>query len=331
MKKVSIIIPVYNVAEYLPRCIESVLNQDGISLEVLLINDGSTDISGEICDEYAKKDDRIKVFHQENRGVSAARNKGIEESKGDWITFVDADDWIEKNSLERILNIIKGNKLIEIAIAKSFVNNGEMIGSERYQFKKEWLKENFDGISLSVINGFNRGSVCGVLFRKEFLIMNNIIFPLNIIHGEDSLFITQCNIFSKYVRFVDIHLYNVYERIGSASRSWTFEKLLKKIDNIIFINNYIDTHKYLSLEAISLLNFAKYRVVSTIFNNIHNVFSFKGYIKIRARIKDELKGKIETGEIKKNKNAVRILNYSIDIFALLTILKSKLFKEKQNR
>src|SRR5690554_965787 len=121
MKKVSIIIPVFNVAEYLPRCIESVLNQDNIDLEVLLINDGSTDSSGEVCEEYAKNDRRIRVFHQENSGVSAARNKGVDESTGNWITFVDADDWIEKNSLERILNIIKGNKLIEIAIAKSFV------------------------------------------------------------------------------------------------------------------------------------------------------------------------------------------------------------------
>ena len=89
MYKVSVIISVYNVEKYLPRCIESVLNQENIDLEVLLINDGSTDSSGEICDEYARNDHRIRVFHQENSGVSSARNKGINNAAGDWICFVD--------------------------------------------------------------------------------------------------------------------------------------------------------------------------------------------------------------------------------------------------
>ena len=94
MPKVSIIVPVYNTEEYLSECIESILDQSFTDFELLLINDGSIDKSGKICDEYAKKDSRIVVIHKENGGVSSARNKGIEIAQGEWISFIDADDWI---------------------------------------------------------------------------------------------------------------------------------------------------------------------------------------------------------------------------------------------
>ena len=94
MPKVSVIVPVYNTEKYLPRCIESILAQTFTDFELILVNDGSTDKSGKICDEYAKKDSRIVVIHKENGGVSSARNKGIEISQGELISFIDADDWI---------------------------------------------------------------------------------------------------------------------------------------------------------------------------------------------------------------------------------------------
>src|SRR5690554_6730418 len=119
MIKISIIIPVYNVEEYLPRCIDSVLIQRNIQFEVVLVNDGSTDSSGLICDEYAQADNRVKVFHQLNSGVSSARNLGIENATGEWICFVDADDWIEPDSLEKILNI-NDNRESDFIIARSF-------------------------------------------------------------------------------------------------------------------------------------------------------------------------------------------------------------------
>lgn len=109
--KVSIIIPVYNATQHLNQCLDSILNQDFNDFELLLINDGSTDTSGEICDDYAGKDKRIKVFHQNNAGVSAARNKGIENANGEWITFMDSDDYIQKNYFE-ILNTAPDNDWI---------------------------------------------------------------------------------------------------------------------------------------------------------------------------------------------------------------------------
>ena len=92
---ISVIVPVYNTEKYLRRCIDSILSQTFTDFELLLINDGSTDSSGEICDQYAAKDERVRVFHKENGGVSSARNVGLDEARGEWIAFVDSDDWVE--------------------------------------------------------------------------------------------------------------------------------------------------------------------------------------------------------------------------------------------
>ena len=91
---ISIIIPIYNVEKYLTVCIDSLMNQGDLRMEIILVNDGSTDLSGEIADEYAKKEERIKVIHQENEGASAARNPGLEIAQGEYIAFLDSEDWI---------------------------------------------------------------------------------------------------------------------------------------------------------------------------------------------------------------------------------------------
>ena len=109
-KRFSIIVPVYNVEKYLSTCVESILSQTFNNWELILINDGSTDYSGIICDEYKKKDTRIKVFHTENKGVSAARNIGLKNAIGEWIAFIDSDDYMEKNWLEVVSMTIKKYK-----------------------------------------------------------------------------------------------------------------------------------------------------------------------------------------------------------------------------
>lgn len=106
-KLVSIIVPVYNTEKYLNRCIQSIQNQTYENLEIILIDDGSTDSSGKICDEFAKKDDRIIVIHKPNGGVSSARNKGLDIAKGEYITFVDSDDYIENNTYQNVVNIFQ--------------------------------------------------------------------------------------------------------------------------------------------------------------------------------------------------------------------------------
>ena len=100
---ISIIVPVYNAERYLGHCLESIIGQTYKKIEIILLDDGSTDNSGKICDEYALKDNRVKVFHTENKGPSAARNKGIENSNGEFIFFVDADDFIKSNALDLLI------------------------------------------------------------------------------------------------------------------------------------------------------------------------------------------------------------------------------------
>ena len=102
-KKISIIVPVYNLEKYLPRCLNSVCNQTYKNLEIILVDDGSTDKSSDICDNWAKKDSRIIVIHKKNGGVSSARNAGIKKATGEYIHFVDGDDWLELNCYEKIV------------------------------------------------------------------------------------------------------------------------------------------------------------------------------------------------------------------------------------
>ena len=99
---ISIIVPVYNVQKYIGKCIDSILSQTYLNIELILVDDGSSDASGRICDEYGKRDGRIRVIHQENEGVSSARNHGMEEAQGEYLCFVDADDWIPKYSVKQL-------------------------------------------------------------------------------------------------------------------------------------------------------------------------------------------------------------------------------------
>ncbi len=107
MEKISIIVPVYNVEEFIGDCIESILNQDYENIELLLVNDGSKDKSGCICDEYAKRDNRVKVIHQKNGGVSSARNTGLDNATGEYIAFVDSDDYVKKDIYTVLLQKLK--------------------------------------------------------------------------------------------------------------------------------------------------------------------------------------------------------------------------------
>ena len=101
---VSVIVPIYNVEKYLEKCIESIVNQTYKNLEIILVDDGSPDNCPAICDEWAQKDSRIKVIHKKNGGLSSARNAGLEVSNGEYISFVDSDDWLDENTFEEVYN-----------------------------------------------------------------------------------------------------------------------------------------------------------------------------------------------------------------------------------
>ena len=133
---VSVIVPVYKAEKWLHRCVDSILAQTMEDFEVLLIDDGSPDRSGEICDEYAAKDSRVWVFHKENGGVSSARNLGLDNAQGEWISFIDSDDWVEVDYLAGLTENLDADMISEsINIIGSFVEKPEEVKYDRSSIK----------------------------------------------------------------------------------------------------------------------------------------------------------------------------------------------------
>ncbi|GAL67061.1 beta-1,3-glucosyltransferase [Jejuia pallidilutea] len=178
--KVSVVVPVYNVEKYLHRCVDSLLKQSYKNLEIILINDGSLDSSGEICDELAKKDHRIKVVHQKNGGLSAARNTGLNHVTGDYISFIDSDDWIEQSMYEEMLYYAYNHNLdiIECDIQSTM--------DPEKKAKEKFIIENKEQNALRIIeNQFF--SVCRRIYRYNLI--KDLRFIENYIY-EDMIFTT---------------------------------------------------------------------------------------------------------------------------------------------
>jgi len=327
--KLTIIVPVYNIEKDLPICLDSILKQDFKDYELLLINDGSTDNSGKISDDYALNDNRIQVYHQKNAGVSAARNLGLEKAKGEWICFVDGDDELNPNSLSVFLNETDKCKL-EMIIARSYKNEKGKIKKENYKFDSSFLNRTFDGYSLISEKSYKRGSVCGCFFKRDFLKQNNLSFPIGLKNAEDSIFISLVLLYIERISFIDQIFYLVNEREGSASRSWTFERVYKMTDNIQYIYNYIGERPNLTKKQKDILHYNIYATVSAIFNNLFYSFSTKNYIKILIVVRKELKGKLDTGNISLSKRKVKLLNFSLNWYSFNVIInqsKRKIYKK----
>ena len=158
---ISVIVPVYKVEQYLSRCVESILGQTFQNWELLLIDDGSPDISGKICDEYAKKDIRIRVFHKENGGVSSARNLGVDNAIGEWITFIDSDDYIQPGFLEGLYApIAQGEEVDFVHGGCVNVKNGEIVSiNQSYEY--------YVGADKNILIQKLRGLTVSKLFRLE--------------------------------------------------------------------------------------------------------------------------------------------------------------------
>ncbi len=182
MKKVeiSVIVPVYNVEDFIGKGIESLLNQTFKNIEIYLVDDGSLDNSGKICDEYAKKDKRIKVIHKKNGGAPEARNVAIDKAIGKYLYFMDADDWIEKDYLEKMYTLAENNKadLVVTGFLMEYYQNGkeviyttkcdDYIYKNQLEFRKNAYKY-FNNSFLSL--------ACNKLLKREIVIKNNIRFP----------------------------------------------------------------------------------------------------------------------------------------------------------
>lgn len=180
---ISIIVPVFNVEKYLRFCIDSVIKQTYTNFELLLINDGSSDNSGSICDEYAEKDDRIRVFHGDNRGVSHARNIGITNAIGNWITFIDSDDYIEASLLSVYMKQINEEvDLIVMGYINEYDNHSEpiTIGNN----KKCSMTQGLAYCQISKYYGY----VWNRLYKRSIISKNRLTFDVNLSYCEDHYF-----------------------------------------------------------------------------------------------------------------------------------------------
>lgn len=242
-KLVSIIVPIYNVENYLKKCINSLVNQTYKNIEIILVDDGSTDSSCYICDEYKEKYSNIKVIHKKNEGVSIARNVGIDSSKGDYIFFIDSDDFIENNVIEDLVKnfvdvdiikisykIINKSKIKDISISKTFSKN-------------EYLE--------AILYGSIGGHCWGYLFDRK--IIKDLYFDKNTSCMEDTIFVISCVLRANKIKCINDSFYNhVINENGITSSSNKIERKIidymysmDKIEELIKNQDYIEQCKLL--------------------------------------------------------------------------------------
>ena len=256
---ISIIIPVYNVGTYLRRCLESVINQTYKNIQIILIDDGSKDNSGRICDKYSKIDDRIIVIHKENCGVSSARNEGLKVANGKYIYLIDGDDYIKEDTIETLYNLIsiKGVDMAVVNYCK-VDEKGNIIEKKDYTRKIVCLNKE-ESYKKLLNNNELAGFLMNKIYKKELL--GNLLFDENIHYREDLLF--NCNYLkkvSKLVYYDSAYCYYV-QRFNSALNNKKFSK--KMISNIDVMEELIEIYKK---EVPAVVANLKYRLLKDCYN-----------------------------------------------------------------
>lgn len=239
---VSVIVPVYNTAQYLARCIDSILCQSFTDFELLLVDDGSTDGSGAICDAYAEKESRIRVFHKENGGASSARNLGLDNARGEWITFVDSDDFVEKDYFPTVLD-----KTIDLLALNMRFANGEV--REWYE-SNEFFQADYCQFMAENIQAHTFRTVCSLVFKRQILENENIRFDTKFKLGEDTLFVMNYYQFAKSLQIMGDSCY-VYDR----QEAWENKYCLTWREANDYLDAFMDRYDALPFESMALLGF----------------------------------------------------------------------------
>lgn len=219
MPLISIIIPIYNAEKCLSKCLQSIESQTFQDFEVILINDGSTDSSYDACQEFVKKDKRFTVIAQANSGASFARNRGIEMAKGKWITFVDADDYVEKNYLECLCENITDEKALIIQGLKQVNIKGEEI--KKIEFKNTILTDTEIQKAFDEKEIFEYGYTVAKLYNRGIIDIHNIRFNECISYSEDMLFMLEYILHCNNITFINGANYNYVTGTSSLSQRYT--------------------------------------------------------------------------------------------------------------
>lgn len=225
-KLISVIIPVYNVKQYLTKCVNSLTNQTFRDIEIILVNDGSTDGSGELCDQYALFDKRVKVIHQENAGQGAARNSGLDIARGKWIGFVDADDWLDENYYEKM--VMAGEKHTADMVCcdrRVFDEENNMIYQADIVKGKSYSVEDKEEYFYKYFFKYTPSS-CNKLYRKE--VLKEIYFKsVTEVGSEDALFNYEVLFRLNKISEANGIFYNSLARENSTARSYKCGVLLQ--------------------------------------------------------------------------------------------------------
>ena len=288
MSKLSVIVPVYNTEKYLRECVDSILAQTFTDFELILVNDGSTDGSGAICDEYASKDNRIQVIHQQNSGATVARRSGVSCANGEYITFVDSDDWLSKEMYAIMMVQLPAD--IVICGIKRATNNGTHDMNcfiEAGSYDEEKLNKSFYPTMLFDYDCCQPGihpSLCNKLIRSE--IIRNVINDVDesITYGEDALCSFACMLDAKRISVIGQSLYYYRDNSESVSNVYNKHMLAKMIslgaefERLFFARN-MDLHSQLagyisrhSLECIR--NELMYHIDATFKEKQSNILDF---------------------------------------------------------
>ena len=280
---ISVIIPVYNVEEYLHYAIESLEKQTYKNFEIILVNDGSTDNSGELCDEYSEKYSNVRVFHKENGGLSDARNFGVQKAKGEFITFLDPDDYLEVYSLELLVGI---QEVYDCDIVSTRVKATELYNVYSNHYLTE---ENFKNVVIMDRDVFLEEafydkvatvSACGKLYRKSIL---EIPFPIGRIY-EDLYIISEHVGKANKIVHTPIQIYNYYKRQGSIVNSKFTSKQYDFFDAIAY-NRKVIREKFNNVDKLVTAINAKegigsFKIIGSAYKtSISDVYNIRKIIK----------------------------------------------------
>ena len=298
MQLFSIIVPVYNVEEYLEDCLNSIINQTYKNLEIILIDDGSTDNSGKICDIYAKFDNRIIVVHKENGGVSSARNYGLKLANGDYIVWIDSDDYIEKNALMRIneeilrlhadivffnYNIVEKNKIKPVKLLK--INCSIISKADVFMH----LAEECNMPSFLCNKVIKKELYANIVFNENVQMLEDYaIMPYLLNKASKIVYLSEC--FYNYRQINSSITHNVNSKIIKRNIKIANNKQLYILDNFPELKPSINTGKaYIAMNMLQICFENKYNVLFRYFSKIliNNIvyFLFNKRVKSKCKIK----------------------------------------------
>ena len=266
MDLISIIVPVYSVEKYLGECIDSILRQTYENFELILVDDGSPDDSGKICDKYAERDERIKVIHKENGGVSSARNTGLDNAKGEYITFVDSDDIIDNRYLELMYK-----RIVEADSDMCFCRFDRLEGNSFFKIKEGMFppfcncnnREQMASLLSRFFTLKNNllGSSCRILYKAKKIKGN--VFNEKLKIGEDLIYVIRCILKSETICSIKEELYHYRYNFGSATLSYR----KRYLENNIALYNEVDDLR-LPIEGNILDTYFSYMCYSLFLNEI---------------------------------------------------------------